>query len=256
MLHFWDDVRVYVNPLHLFLHERVSLNFSLVIRQCLLHYKWQLSLGQTASTAMQGQFQDSQWENPSPLTECVLFDMLHTHILIPRVTLLDPYAPKTEKQIPFYKGFILVMRHGPYLTLTAAFLFITVAIQVNSNVFIKHFSDMTLNVTVNGANPGSRKCIRVAGAQCWFDQCRRALTESSWFKACFKSENSWEWYQHSTSLAVYLSLVGGCFCFDTLGLDCLNYCRLSNFCIGSISVYFRPLIAEVSAVIHVSPGWE
>uniref|UniRef100_A0A3Q3VVB6 Uncharacterized protein n=1 Tax=Mola mola TaxID=94237 RepID=A0A3Q3VVB6_MOLML len=41
----------------------------------------------------------------------------------------DPYAPKTEKQIPFYKGFILVMRHGPYLTLTAAFLFITVAIQ-------------------------------------------------------------------------------------------------------------------------------
>lgn len=45
--------------------------------------------------------------------------------------LSDPYAPRTEKQIPFYQGFILVMRHGPYLTLTAAFLFITVAIQVN-----------------------------------------------------------------------------------------------------------------------------
>lgn len=65
--------------------------------------------------------------------------------------LSDPYSPRTEKQIPFYKGFILVMRHGPYLTLTAAFLFITVAIQVNANVFAKHFSDRTLNVTVNRA---------------------------------------------------------------------------------------------------------
>lgn len=85
----------------------------------------------------------------------MLFDMLHTHILIPHVTVSDPYAPRTEKPIPFYQGFILVMRHGPYLTLTAAFLFITVAIQVNAHVFIRHFSDMTLDVTVNGASPGS-----------------------------------------------------------------------------------------------------
>uniref|UniRef100_A0A8D3DB07 MFSD2 lysolipid transporter B, sphingolipid n=1 Tax=Scophthalmus maximus TaxID=52904 RepID=A0A8D3DB07_SCOMX len=27
----------------------------------------------------------------------------------------DPYGPRTEKQIPFHRGFILVMRHGPYL---------------------------------------------------------------------------------------------------------------------------------------------
>lgn len=76
----------------------------------------------------------------------MLFDMLHTGnpIFIPHATVSDPYAPKTEKQIPFYKGFILVMRHGPYLTLTAAFLFITVAIQVNVNLFI-------LVVTVNKA---------------------------------------------------------------------------------------------------------
>lgn len=80
--------------------------------------------------------------------------MLHTYILIPHVTLLDPYTPRTEKQIPFHHGFILVMRHGPYLTLTAAFLFITVAIQVNANVFIMHFFGMTLqtlDITVNGA---------------------------------------------------------------------------------------------------------
>lgn len=67
----------------------------------------------------------------------------HARVLIPRVSVSDPYAPRTEKQIPFYQGFILVMRHGPYLTLTAAFLFITVAIQVNTDVFTKHFSDLT-----------------------------------------------------------------------------------------------------------------
>lgn len=64
-------------------------------------------------------------------SSCMLFDTLHSLTLPQHVTLSDPYAPRTEKQIPFYKGFILVMRHGPYLTLTAAFLFITVAIQVN-----------------------------------------------------------------------------------------------------------------------------
>lgn len=69
--------------------------------------------------------------------------------------LSDPYSPKTEKQIPFYKGFILVMRHGPYLTLTSAFLFITVAIQVNGNGVMKRSSDTTLNITVSGAVLGS-----------------------------------------------------------------------------------------------------
>lgn len=66
----------------------------------------------------------------------MLFDMPHT-VSLRRINmdlLSDPYAPRTEKQIPFYQGFILVMRHGPYLTLTAAFLFITVAIQVNTRM--------------------------------------------------------------------------------------------------------------------------
>lgn len=62
----------------------------------------------------------------------MLFDTPHAHVLAPLATVSDPYAPRTEKQIPFYQGFLLVMRHGPYLTLTAAFLFITVAIQVSS----------------------------------------------------------------------------------------------------------------------------
>ncbi|TKS75910.1 Major facilitator superfamily domain-containing protein 2B [Collichthys lucidus] len=68
----------------------------------------------------------------------------------------DPYAPRTEKPIPFYQGFILVMRHGPYLTLTAAFLFITVAIQLVQSNFVlfctyaadlrDHFQNIVLTI--------------------------------------------------------------------------------------------------------------
>ncbi|TNM95148.1 hypothetical protein fugu_017907 [Takifugu bimaculatus] len=71
----------------------------------------------------------------------------------------DPYCPRTEKQIPFYKGFILVMRHGPYLTLTAAFLFITVAIQLVQSNFVlfctyaadlrDHFQNIVLTILVS-----------------------------------------------------------------------------------------------------------
>ncbi|KAK2856471.1 hypothetical protein Q5P01_005206 [Channa striata] len=71
----------------------------------------------------------------------------------------DPYTPRTEKQIPFYRGFILVMRHGPYLTLTAAFLFITVAIQLVQSNFVlfctyaadlrNHFQNIVLTILVS-----------------------------------------------------------------------------------------------------------
>ncbi|KAM6992746.1 LOW QUALITY PROTEIN: major facilitator superfamily domain-containing protein 2B [Tautogolabrus adspersus] len=71
----------------------------------------------------------------------------------------DPYAPRTEKQIPFYQGFILVMRHGPYLILTAAFLFITVAIQLVQSNFVlfctyaadlrDHFQNIVLTILVS-----------------------------------------------------------------------------------------------------------
>uniref|UniRef100_A0A7N6ARG9 Major facilitator superfamily domain containing 2B n=1 Tax=Anabas testudineus TaxID=64144 RepID=A0A7N6ARG9_ANATE len=71
----------------------------------------------------------------------------------------NPYAPRTEKQLPFYRGFILVMRHGPYLTLTAAFLFITVAIQLVQSNFVlfctyaadlkDHFHNIVLTILVS-----------------------------------------------------------------------------------------------------------
>uniref|UniRef100_A0A3Q0R2X1 MFSD2 lysolipid transporter B, sphingolipid n=1 Tax=Amphilophus citrinellus TaxID=61819 RepID=A0A3Q0R2X1_AMPCI len=68
----------------------------------------------------------------------------------------DPYTPKTEKQVSFQQAFILVMRHGPYLTLTAAFLFITVAIQLIQSNFVlfctyaadlrDHFQNIVLTI--------------------------------------------------------------------------------------------------------------
>ncbi|KTF84998.1 hypothetical protein cypCar_00038094 [Cyprinus carpio] len=68
----------------------------------------------------------------------------------------DPYAPKTDKAIPFHKGFILVMKHGSYLTLTAAFLFISVAIQLIQSNFVlfctyavelrEHFQNIVLTI--------------------------------------------------------------------------------------------------------------
>uniref|UniRef100_A0A4W5PZM7 MFSD2 lysolipid transporter B, sphingolipid n=1 Tax=Hucho hucho TaxID=62062 RepID=A0A4W5PZM7_9TELE len=61
--------------------------------------------------------------------------------------------------IPFHKGFILVMRHGPYLTLTAAFLFISVAIQLVQSNFVlfcthavdlrDHFQNIVLTILVS-----------------------------------------------------------------------------------------------------------
>uniref|UniRef100_A0A8C7XV53 MFSD2 lysolipid transporter B, sphingolipid n=1 Tax=Oryzias sinensis TaxID=183150 RepID=A0A8C7XV53_9TELE len=71
----------------------------------------------------------------------------------------DLYAPKTEKQIPFRQAFVLVMRHGPYFTLTAAFLFITVAVQLIQSNFVlfctyaadlkDHFQNIVLTILVS-----------------------------------------------------------------------------------------------------------
>ncbi|CAM4688079.1 hypothetical protein PO909_010204 [Leuciscus waleckii] len=73
----------------------------------------------------------------------------------------DPYATKTDKAIPFHKGFILVMKHGSYLTLTAAFLFISVAIQLIQSNFVlfctyavelrDHFQNIVLTILMSAA---------------------------------------------------------------------------------------------------------
>uniref|UniRef100_A0A8C1TU84 Major facilitator superfamily domain containing 2B n=1 Tax=Cyprinus carpio TaxID=7962 RepID=A0A8C1TU84_CYPCA len=65
------------------------------------------------------------------------------------------------KAIPFHKGFILVMKHGSYLTLTAAFLFISVAIQLIQSNFVlfctyavelrDHFQNIVLTILMSAA---------------------------------------------------------------------------------------------------------
>ncbi|XP_072296235.1 major facilitator superfamily domain-containing protein 2B [Eucyclogobius newberryi] len=71
----------------------------------------------------------------------------------------DPYGPKSDKQVSFYRGFVLVMRHGPYLTLTASFLFVTVAIQLVQSNFVlfctyaadlkDHFQNIVLTILLS-----------------------------------------------------------------------------------------------------------
>ncbi|XP_066560271.1 major facilitator superfamily domain-containing protein 2B [Amia ocellicauda] len=71
----------------------------------------------------------------------------------------DPYALKSDKPIPFCKGFRLVMKHEPYLKLTAAFLFISVAIQLVQSNFVlfctyavdlrDHFQNIVLTILMS-----------------------------------------------------------------------------------------------------------
>ncbi|EMP34247.1 Major facilitator superfamily domain-containing protein 2B [Chelonia mydas] len=48
----------------------------------------------------------------------------------------DPYALNSDKAIPFFKGLRLTMKHGPYLKLTASFLLISTAIQLEQSNFV------------------------------------------------------------------------------------------------------------------------
>ncbi|XP_054900133.1 major facilitator superfamily domain-containing protein 2B isoform X2 [Poeciliopsis prolifica] len=71
----------------------------------------------------------------------------------------DPYGPKTEEQIPFVQGFLKVMGHGPYIILTAAFLLITVAVQLTQSNFVlfctyaaglrEHFQNIVVLILVS-----------------------------------------------------------------------------------------------------------
>lgn len=150
----------------------------------------------------------------------------------------DPYAPKTEKQIPFYKGFILVMRHGPYLTLTAAFLFITVAIQVNADLLASCSVFQYMEAVVD------------PDTQCWSHQSRRALTESVFsllgLSRAIPVQRSQAVVTRSpTSVR-----------FDTFGFGCFNYLHAFQLlCVKSLTACFRPRISEEASVVtHVRPA--
>ncbi|XP_075454574.1 sphingosine-1-phosphate transporter MFSD2B isoform X3 [Ascaphus truei] len=48
----------------------------------------------------------------------------------------DPYALHSGKVIPFFKGFKMSIRHGPYLNLIASFLLISAAVQLLQSNFV------------------------------------------------------------------------------------------------------------------------
>lgn len=121
------------------------------------------------------------------------------------------------------------MRHGPYLTLTAAFLFITVAIQVNaeSTSEARHSAH-----AVNGASPWSWKCSYELLALSVLINAQEHLLKADglegavWLKAL-------ECYQHSTLLLLCVT----CRLLPSWS-DSLDCGRLALFFCVSISVYF------------------
>ncbi|XP_074845249.1 sphingosine-1-phosphate transporter MFSD2B [Carettochelys insculpta] len=73
----------------------------------------------------------------------------------------DPYAFNSDKAIPFFKGLRLTMKHGPYLKLTASFLLISTAIQLEQSNFVlfcthaanlhNHFQYLVVTILVSAA---------------------------------------------------------------------------------------------------------
>ncbi|XP_050806751.1 sphingosine-1-phosphate transporter MFSD2B isoform X2 [Gopherus flavomarginatus] len=73
----------------------------------------------------------------------------------------DPYALNSDKAIPFFKGLRLTMKHGPYLKLTASFLLISTAVQLEQSNFVlfcthaaslhNHFQYLVVTILVSAA---------------------------------------------------------------------------------------------------------
>uniref|UniRef100_A0A8C8IX23 Major facilitator superfamily domain containing 2B n=1 Tax=Oncorhynchus tshawytscha TaxID=74940 RepID=A0A8C8IX23_ONCTS len=120
-------------------------------------------LGTLVGAAIQGQIVASA----HTLKNCPQHNMSASHLgngsgaeIVKRIVHSQDFlSHAVSKQIPFHKGFILVMRHGPYLTLTAAFLFISVAIQLVQSNFVlfcthavdlrDHFQNIVLTILVS-----------------------------------------------------------------------------------------------------------
>ncbi|XP_030054662.1 sphingosine-1-phosphate transporter MFSD2B isoform X1 [Microcaecilia unicolor] len=71
----------------------------------------------------------------------------------------DPYALNSDSIMPFFRGFKLTMKHGPYLNLTAAFLLISAAVQLEQSNFVlfcthaadlgDHFQNLVLTILIS-----------------------------------------------------------------------------------------------------------
>ncbi|XP_015262821.1 PREDICTED: major facilitator superfamily domain-containing protein 2B [Gekko japonicus] len=68
----------------------------------------------------------------------------------------DPYALSSDKTVPFFKGLRLTMKYGPYMKLTASFLLISTAVQLEQGNFVlfcthttglrSHFQNLVMTI--------------------------------------------------------------------------------------------------------------
>uniref|UniRef100_U3IZP3 Sphingosine-1-phosphate transporter MFSD2B n=1 Tax=Anas platyrhynchos platyrhynchos TaxID=8840 RepID=U3IZP3_ANAPP len=90
----------------------------------------------------------------------------------------DPYALNSDRAIPFCKGLKLTMKHGPYLKLTASFLLISTAVQLEQSNFVlfcthaadlrNHFQYLVVTILVSSAVsiPFWQKFLQRFGKKC------------------------------------------------------------------------------------------
>uniref|UniRef100_A0ABM5GL63 Sphingosine-1-phosphate transporter MFSD2B n=1 Tax=Pogona vitticeps TaxID=103695 RepID=A0ABM5GL63_9SAUR len=72
---------------------------------------------------------------------------------------VDAYALNTDRRVPFFKGHLLAVKHQPYMKLTASFLLISTAVQVEQGNFVlfcthaagfhSHFQNLVLTILVS-----------------------------------------------------------------------------------------------------------
>uniref|UniRef100_A0A8B9GHZ2 Major facilitator superfamily domain containing 2B n=1 Tax=Amazona collaria TaxID=241587 RepID=A0A8B9GHZ2_9PSIT len=90
----------------------------------------------------------------------------------------DPYALNSDRAIPFCKGLGLTMKHGPYMKLTASFLLISTAVQLEQSNFVLfcthaadlrcHFQYLVVTILVSSAVsiPFWQKILQRFGKKC------------------------------------------------------------------------------------------
>ncbi|KAM6404732.1 sphingosine-1-phosphate transporter MFSD2B isoform 1-T1 [Pluvialis apricaria] len=90
----------------------------------------------------------------------------------------DPYALNSDRAIPFCKGLGLTMKHGPYVKLTASFLLISTAVQLEQSNFVlfcthaaglrNHFQYLVVTILVSAAVsiPFWQKFLQRFGKKC------------------------------------------------------------------------------------------
>uniref|UniRef100_A0A8C6ZGB7 MFSD2 lysolipid transporter B, sphingolipid n=1 Tax=Nothoprocta perdicaria TaxID=30464 RepID=A0A8C6ZGB7_NOTPE len=100
------------------------------------------------------------------------------YVILFILLLSDPYALTSDRAIPFCKGLRLTMKHGPYVKLTASFLLISTAVQLEQSNFVlfcthaadlrNHFQYLVVTILVSAAVsiPFWQKILQRFGKKC------------------------------------------------------------------------------------------